>query len=171
MDNSIITEKKDERVKGRKCAAGSKQRIYDGYVKSAGSSPTVTTKGLVMTCAVDAYEDRDVAIVDVGHAFLHTKNDKNVLMKLRGKIVELLVQLEPTMYRKYVTTGPNREPILYVRLMKALYGLLRSALLFYKKLRADLEKMGFEVNPYDPCVANKMINHKCTSFTPSRWEN
>ena len=32
---------------------------------------------------------------------------KNGLMKLRGKFVELLVQLEPTMYRKYVTTGPN----------------------------------------------------------------
>ena len=99
-----------------------------------------------MTCAVDAYEDRDTAMVDIGHAFLHTKNDENVLMKLRGKLIELLVQLEPTMYRKYVTTGPNGEPILYVRLLKALYGLLRSALLFYKKLRADLEDMGFEVN-------------------------
>ena len=76
-------------------------------------------------------------------------------MKLRGKIVELLVQLERTMYRKYVTVGPNGETILYVRLLKALYGLLRSALLFYKKLRGDLERMGFEVNPYDPCVAKK----------------
>ena len=47
---------------------------------------------------------------------------------------------------------------MYVRLLKALYGLLRSALLFYNKLRGDLEDMGFEVNPYDPCVANKMIN-------------
>ena len=29
---------------------------------------------------------------------------------------------------------------------------------FTKKLRADLEDMGFEVNSYDPCVANKVIN-------------
>ena len=78
-------------------------------------------------------------------------------MKLRGKMVELLVQLRPTMYRKHVTTGPNEEPILYVWLLKALYGLLRLALLFYKKLRADLEKIGFEVKPYDSCVANQMI--------------
>ena len=111
-----------------------------------------------MTCAIDAHKKRDNAIVDVGHAFLHADNDENILMKLRGKIVELLVQLEPTMYRKYVTTGPNGEPILCVRLLKALYCLLRLALLFYKKLRADLENVGFEVNPYDPCVANKMIN-------------
>ena len=79
-------------------------------------------------------------------------------MKLRGKIVELVVPLERTMYWKYVTVGPTGEPIVYVRLLKALCGLLRSALLFYKKLRGDLESMGFEVNPYDPCVAKKMIN-------------
>ena len=42
--------------------------------------------------------------------------------------------------------------------MKSLHGLLRSALPFYKKLRKDLEETGFEVNPYDPCVANKMVN-------------
>ena len=95
---------------------GNKQRTYDGYEKSAGSSPTVTTKGLIITCAIDVHEDRDTAIVDIGHAFLHVDNDKNILMKLRGKIVELPVQLEPTMYRKYVTTGSNGEPILYVRI-------------------------------------------------------
>ena len=72
-----------------------------------------------------------MAIVDVGAAFLHADNDKEILMKLRGKIAKLLVQLEPTMYRKYVTVGPNGEPILYVRLLKALYGLLRSALLLF----------------------------------------
>ena len=48
--------------------------------------------------------------------------------------------------------------MLYVRLSKVLYGLLQSALLFYRKLRSELEDFGFEVNPYDPCVANKMVN-------------
>ena len=50
--------------------------------------------------------------------------------------------------------------MLYVRLSKALYGMLRAALLFYKRLRSNLEDMGFEVNPYDPCVANTMVNGK-----------
>merc|ERR1711933_326410 len=46
---------------------------------------------------------------------------------------------------------------------KALYGLLRSALLFYKHLVAALEKYGFKVNPHDPCVANADINgHQMT---------
>lgn len=46
--------------------------------------------------------------------------------------------------------------MLYVQLYKALYGLLRSALLFYCKLRGELEDYGFKINPYDPCVANKI---------------
>jgi hypothetical protein len=50
--------------------------------------------------------------------------------------------------------------VLYVKLQKALYGCLRSALLFYLKFVGDIESQGFELNPYDPCVANKMIHHK-----------
>ena len=41
---------------------------------------------------------------------------------------------------------------------KALYGMLESALKFYERLRKDLEEAGFKVNPYDPCVANKIVN-------------
>ena len=48
--------------------------------------------------------------------------------------------------------------MLYVRLLKALYRMLRATLLFYKRLRKDLENMGFEINPYDPCVANMTVN-------------
>jgi hypothetical protein len=45
-------------------------------------------------------------------------------------------------------------------MQKALYGLLRNALLFYNKLVADLESNGFVLNPYDLCVANKIVNRK-----------
>ena len=48
--------------------------------------------------------------------------------------------------------------MLYVKLLKALRGVLRSALLFYKKITGGLIDMGFETNHYDPCVANKMVN-------------
>jgi hypothetical protein len=36
--------------------------------------------------------------------------------------------------------------------------MMKSALLFYRKLVSELKEMGFEINPYDPCVANKMVN-------------
>ena len=50
--------------------------------------------------------------------------------------------------------------MLYVKIHKALYGLLHSALIFYCKLVGDLEAEGFEINLYNPCVANKLINGK-----------
>ena len=65
----------------------------------------------------------------------------------------------PEVYRDYVTLQ-NGKKVLYVRLQSALYGMLRSALLFYRKLWGNLVDEDFEVNPYDPCVANKIINGK-----------
>jgi hypothetical protein len=50
--------------------------------------------------------------------------------------------------------------VLYVHVQKAFYGLLVSATLFYRRLRNDLLEQGFEVNPYDPFVANKVVNGK-----------
>ena len=43
--------------------------------------------------------------------------------------------------------------------------MLRTALLFYKRLRKDLENIGFKINPYDSCVANMMVNGtQCTVY-------
>ncbi len=35
---------------------------------------------------------------------------------------------------------------------------MKSAMQFNMKLVSELQEMGFEINPYDPCVANKMVN-------------
>ena len=43
-------------------------------------------------------------------------------------------------------------------MQKSLYGCLKSALLFDEKLVSDLKSRGFIVNPYDPYVANMMVN-------------
>ena len=62
-------------------------------------------------------------------------------MLLKRKLAEVMVQIDPKVYQKYVITGSKGEPVLYVRLSRALYGLLQSALLFYKKLRTELEDL------------------------------
>jgi hypothetical protein len=48
-------------------------------------------------------------------------------------------------------------PVLYVKLQKVLYRLMRESLLFYRKLCKELEEYDFIVNPYDPCVADKIV--------------
>jgi hypothetical protein len=42
--------------------------------------------------------------------------------------------------------------------------MMKSALLFYCKLVADLTSVGFSINPYDPCVANKTVNGSQTTI-------
>ena len=118
------------------------------------------TDSIFLTGVVDAREGRATAILDVANAFIHADNDQYVLMLLWGKLAELIVKVDPSLSRKYVIMSKNGVPMLYVQLSKALYGMLRAALLFYKKLRSDWENMGSEINPYDPCVANKMIDGK-----------
>ena len=54
----------------------------------------------------------------------------------------------------------NGEKVLYCEAQNAIYGTLKAALLFYKKLVKDLQEYGFELNPYDICVLNKMFNEK-----------
>ncbi len=81
-----------------------------------------------------------------------------MLMLLQGKLAELMVQLDPKLYKTYVITRSRGEPMIYMKMNKALYGLLKSALLFYKKMVTELEGLGFELNPYDPCITNRMVN-------------
>jgi hypothetical protein len=66
-----------------------------------------------------------------------------------------MVHIVPQIYRKYITVDRRGMPVLYVKLQKALYRLMRASLLFYRKLRGELEDHGFVMNPNNPCVANK----------------
>jgi len=55
------------------------------------------------------------------------------------------------------------KDVLYLRIIKALYGCIESALMWYLVFSQRLESMGFKINPYDKCVANKIINgQQCT---------
>ena len=74
-----------------------------------------------------------------------------------------MVMVYPSLYRQYITYDSKCQALIYVNMNKALYGLLKSALQFYKKFCSDIEAYGFKVNPYDPCVANADINgHQMT---------
>ena len=88
-------------------------------------------------------------------ALVNTDVDEEVLMVMKGKLANMMVQIAPQVYRKYMTVIRNRTPILHVKLQKGLYRLMRASLLFYRKLRKELGDYGFEINQYDPCVANK----------------
>ena len=57
----------------------------------------------------------------------------------------------------------NGRKVLYMAVLKAIYGCIESALRWYELYSQTLEKEGFEINQYDRCVANKVINgQQCT---------
>eukprot|EP00980_Cylindrotheca_fusiformis_P012383 scaffold3040_cov72-Cylindrotheca_fusiformis.AAC.1 len=71
----------------------------------------------------------------------------------------MLTQLAPDVYESFVVRENGRE-VIYVKVLKAIYGMLEAALLWYKRFRKDLESIGFRFNNYDSCVANRMVNGK-----------
>jgi hypothetical protein len=79
-------------------------------------------------------------------------------MHLDDILTELLVKVAPKLYRKYITTNAKGKTLLHVQLEKAVYGMMNSVLLFYQKWVADLTSLGFTINPYNPCVANKIVD-------------
>jgi hypothetical protein len=83
---------------------------------------------VLITATIDAFEKREVAIVNVPGAYLTADMHEEVFMCIRGRLVELIVKTAPEIYRKYVYVGSDNKPVLYIKRQKALYGCLRSAL-------------------------------------------
>jgi len=154
-----LKQKKDGSIKGRGCADGSKQHP----LADDTSSPTVSTKALFISCVIDAHEGRDVATVDIPGAFLQAnlKKDEEIYMVLRGKMAELLCEIDPEKYEAHKRWDEKKgEYIIYTTLSKAVYGTIQGAIRFYEELTEFLKSRSYEVNPYDPCVFNKTINGK-----------
>ena len=71
-------------------------------------------------------------------AFVNTDVDKEVITVLKGKLADMMIQIALEVYRKYMTADRKGTPILYVKLQKALYGLMRANLQFYRKLTKEI---------------------------------
>ena len=71
---------------------------YDGYGKSDGSSPTVITDSILLKVVIKVNKNRAMSTIDLGNAFTQADNDEQILMLLRGKVAELMVRVNPTLY-------------------------------------------------------------------------
>lgn len=136
-------------LKARLVAAGDQQdkELYDNV-----SSPTASLSSLLIVAGLAAKEGREVLTVDVAGAYLNADiTGVPVLMRLDKYNSSILVGLDPT-FAKYVNP---KTGCIVVRLKKALYGCVESALLWYQHLKGTLMELGYTPNPLDPCVFNK----------------
>ena len=102
----FLKEKIDGVIKGRVVVGGNKQRHY--ISKEDASSPMVATEAVLLWCIIDAEEERDVAVINILNAFIQTrvKDEKDMLfIKIRGVLVDILVEIAPDVYKSHVTTN------------------------------------------------------------------
>ena len=123
----FLKEKRNGTVKAQSCANVSVQ--LEHVAKEEAASPTVALESVFVTTAIDAKENREVVTIDIPGAFLHATNDDYVVMRMNGTLAELMAKTDPKLYRKYLTDEKGKK-VLYLRLQKALYGMMKSALLF-----------------------------------------
>ncbi len=100
LESHIFVERKQDGIlKARQVTGGNNQRGY--IMKEDTSSPTVSAEAAMLTCIVDANENRDVAIVDIPNAFVQTvvedKKDRAFIL-IRGLLVNILVTIAPDVY-------------------------------------------------------------------------
>ena len=83
-----------------------------------------------------------------------------VIVIICGMVVDILVKIAPAAYKDYVTVNKKREKQILVECLNALCGTMVASLLYNQKFTTSLDKAGFEMNPYNPCVWNRKIQGK-----------
>jgi len=121
----FVEQKRDGLIKARKVIGGNKQQDY--ITKEDVSSLTVTAEAVMLTCVIDAQEDRDIAVVDIPNAFVQTIVDEEdaehrVIVHIRGPLVDILVSIVPDLYGPYVTMNKSGQKVLIVECLNAFYG-------------------------------------------------
>ena len=124
-----------DKLKARLVAMGNQQDVDD--LNMLISAPTVSTTHVFACAALFAAEECDVAMVDIGGAFTEAvvPDDIEVHVLLDKVNARLLIELRPE-YTKYLR--PNGSMV--VKLLRALYGCLMSARLWYDRLTSVLER-------------------------------
>ena len=89
----FLKEKRDGNIKGWGCADGRKQRLW--MQKEQTSFHTVSNQVLFLSYVFDAKEGQYVGTTDVPGAFLLTKSEGGVIIRLDQQMVMQLARINP----------------------------------------------------------------------------
>ena len=155
----FLKRKRCGKLKARGCADGRPQREY--ITKEESSSPTVSLYALMGSCVMDAMDERAVITVDIPGAFLQgdwPQDEHPAYIKFEGLMVDMICDIDPSCIDKVQWNKQHTRKFLYARLVKAVYGTVLAAIIFYNKLSKHLTDHGFVMNDYDMCTFNKMVD-------------
>jgi hypothetical protein len=139
---------KFEKLKGRLVADG---RMQDKTLYADKHSPTARLESILMELAIAVKEQKKKAKVDIAGAYLNAfiGDGDDIYMELGKEVTMILVEAFPVL-KKYVEPSGK----LLTKILKALYGLIQSAALWYQELTTFLKSLGFIPNSIDNCVLN-----------------
>lgn len=173
---TLVKEKICGRIKGCTVADGRAQRDYVTHDES--TSPTISVEAFLISIAIDAKEERDVATADVEGAYLHADMDEIVIMLFEGDMVDYMVQANPEKYGPHIHTTKNGKKLLFVS-GRARPDIQVPIAFFtsrvtkadrddWKKLKHLLEYLGGTIDmPLTLSIDNmNVIKTRCTRVTP-----
>jgi hypothetical protein len=112
--------------------------------------PTVRLESLLLSSLIDAHKGSEVITINITGA-LKAKEPEDIEL-----FVHVEVELVVLLCERNTEFQLDKKGVLYLKCVKALYGHLETAKLFYDDLDASLmQRMGFVRNAYDTCIYNK----------------
>jgi hypothetical protein len=120
--------------------------VYD--ILKELSSSTIKNESIMLLFTLSLMNNDIILSADIVGAYLNAFMEKDVYMKFNKFESKLLCELN----NKLIKFINEEDQCLYVKLVKALYGCVESAKLFYNLLKKILLEYGFILHPLDECV-------------------
>ncbi len=83
-------------IKGRAYINSVPQQAY--ITKEEAASPTISTESMFITASIVVSKRRVVRCYDVPSIFVNTDINEDVIMVLKGELVEMMIQIAPEVY-------------------------------------------------------------------------
>ena len=128
------------------------------------SAPTTATSSVNTIASIAAARGMEVATVDVKQAYLNADMESEVFMWIPEPIASVLCDRDP-LFVPYMHTNKNGQRRVLVKLLKAQYGCVESARLWYEHIKKAIIEQGFDTNPFDPCIFQRKSGDTWTYIT------
>ena len=117
-------------------------------------------KSLTESLMIYAAKNRDASIFDVPVAYLwaNIPKDKTVLVNFEVEFVDIICDVNPSLL-DYVIYEHGKK-VLWLKSENALYVCTESSILGYNIFTNTIKKMNSNINPYDKCLAHKIVDYK-----------
>jgi hypothetical protein len=147
-----------QKDKARLCGGGNDQDITS-YKPSETAGPTGKIESFRILVTIAKQLDLKITTCDIKGAYLNADlpTERVIYMRLSKDVSKILIELKPE-YKEYLTSTGQ----IVVRLFKAIYGLVESAVLWNRHITETLLSLGYNQYQYDSCVFSKRIDDKQT---------